>query len=481
MDVFSDSLDEPLGDFSERLGQCVDLIVAHYRTIGDLPGHPGNDEREVRSWFDEPLPELGLDVAAVLDEVDDKLVRCPTNNVGTRMFAYVMSGGTQVSVMADLIMSALDQNPAKWHLGPSATEIEKRVISWGAEFVGLEPEHAGTIVSGGSAANLTGLTVGRNLLRSVDARKRGLFNQTPLITYASTQTHSSIEKSIEVLGLGTDNLRKIPTSDDFTINLDALKKQIECDRRAGLTPFCIVGNAGTVNTGAIDPLSELAKIAESGNLWFHVDGAYGGLASALPELRHLYDGLERADSIALDFHKWLYQPFEIGVTLVKSYPQLQATFDKRVEYLEFGAGDERFDISRHSFSLSRNAKALKVWMSFKAYGAEAMRRMIRKDIELTKYLGSKLGEEPEFELVTSEPLGICCFRYTPANIVDDDKLNRFNERLIANLETDGRVFITGTELADKKLLRACIINHRMQQADIDYLINTIKEVAIRTR
>ena len=474
----SKSLDEPLEEFSRHLNQCIDLIVERYRTLDDLPGHPGNSEAQVKSWFDEPLPISGLDMDALLRLVNKTVIRYPTNNIGTRMFAYVMSGGTQASVMADLITSALDQNPAKWHLGPSMTEIEKRVISWGAEFIGLPDSMGGAIVSGGSAANLTGLNIGRNMFAGHDVAGSGLFGQSPMITYASEQTHSSVDKSIEMLGLGSDNLRRIATRSDFTIDLNQLTTAIRTDRAAGLTPFCIIGNAGTVNTGAIDPLGSLADVAASEGLWFHVDGAYGGLACALPELKRQYAGLERADSIALDFHKWLYQPFEIGMTLVNDFNVLRKTFERDTVYLDYGANEGRFDISRHHFALSRNAKAFKVWMSFKAYGADRIKQMIRKDIDLARYLAELLSAADNFEVISEGPLGIVCFRYLPPRMEDENRINEFNKRLIATLEEDGRVFITGTQLRNRHVIRACVINHRMRREDIMFLVDTVDAVAV---
>jgi aromatic-L-amino-acid/L-tryptophan decarboxylase len=398
-------------------------------------------------------------------------------NLGAKMFAYVMSGGNQVSVAADLLTSALNQNPAKWHLAPSMTEIERRVIEWTAEFIGLGHTVGGAIVGGGSAANLTGLTVARNLFAEKEqVRSKGLFGCAPLIVYGSTQTHSSVDKSVELLGLGSDNFRKIPVNDDFSIDPVALTEQIEADRRDGYTPFCLVGTAGTVNTGAIDPLDELGDIARKQDLWFHIDGAYGGLAASLIGKRDLYKGLEMADSIALDFHKWLYQPFEIGCALVRDWESLKRTFHKSAEYLDFGPHDGRFDIAEHHFALSRNAKALKVWMSFKAYGAEKLREMIEKDIATADYLVSLIRDADDFELMSSGPLAIVCFRYLGDAAVADASLDEINTRLLAALEDDGRVFITGTRLEGGQVIRACIINHRIVRQDIDHLLQVIREL-----
>jgi glutamate/tyrosine decarboxylase-like PLP-dependent enzyme len=474
------SLDAPLDEFARQLHACVDLIVERYGTMYTANAHPGIDEATVRGWFDEALPQNGIDVDQLLRKAGETVVAHPVMNIGTKMFAYVMSGGTQVSVMADLLASALNQNAAKWHLAPAMTEIEQRVIAWTAEFLGLPEHRGGAIVASGSAANLTGLTVARNLFAErLGVRTTGLFGLQPLIVYGSDQTHASVEKAVELLGIGSDNYRKIPTRPDFTLDPDTLRQQIERDRDAGLMPFCIVANAGTVNTGAIDPLAALADIASASGLWLHVDGAYGGLASALATHRGAYRGIERADSIALDYHKWLYQPYEVGCTLVRDWDALKRTYHKSAEYLDYGVAAERFDVSRYHFDLSRNTKAFKVWMSFKAYGAQRIADMIAKDIELADYLARCCDDAEDFATLTTGPLAITCFRYIADGTRDDDTLDAWNASLPDALERDGRVFITGTRLHGRPVLRACIINHRFSRPDIDYLIAVIREVAQR--
>ena len=267
-------------------------------------------------------------------------------------------------------------------------------------------------------------------------------------------------KSVETLGIGTDHYRKIPVKEDYTINLELLRKAIESDVAEGLKPFCLVGTAGTVNTGAIDPLYELANIADEFGMWYHVDGAYGAIASAAKE-KHFFNGMNRADSLALDFHKWLYQPFEAGCTLVRNWSMLNKTYYKKASYLfREGPDDGRFDFNDYHFQLSRNAKALKVWMTFKAYGKNRIVEMIRKDIRLTQYLASKVSASNLFELCNSPELGIVCFRYLGSNKANDQEIDILNRAIIPALEKDRRVFITGTLLNNRPVIRACLINHR---------------------
>lgn len=476
----SATLDLPLGDFAALLEQASALVINRYREMPTAPAYAGHSFPEVAAWFDEPLPEQGQDIAALLNRVKTQILDTATNNLGPHMFAYVMAGGTQVSVLAELLTAAINQNVGKWHLAPGMSALEQRVVQWGAEFIGYAPSDAespvgGILVSGGSAANLMGLTVGRNLfLHGENVRQHGLFGRAPMIVYASTEVHSCVDKSIETLGIGTNNLRKIPVDSDFRIQVPALRAQIAADLAAGFTPFCIVGNAGTVNTGAIDPLDVLADIAAENDMWFHVDGAYGGLAAALPELRPQFAGLDRADSVAVDFHKWLYQPFEAGCTLVRNWAQLKSAWYKRADYLAMDARDDgRLDFNEHGFQLSRSAKALKVWMSYQAYGATRLREGIRNDIANTAYLAAQVTAAPDFELVQDGPLSAVCFRFLGDGSADAEALNR---ALIPALEADGRVFIAGSMIHGQSVIRACLINHRMQRENVDFLLRVIREV-----
>ena len=477
------SLDVPLDEFQGYLNEAIELVLRRYRSLAEDPAYPAPDAAELAALFDESLPEQGMAVTALLDEVDAKVFDNATLNIGPKMFAYVMAGGNQVSVIADLLTSALNQNVAKWHLAPALTEVEKLVFRWMGKFIGLPHHRAGALVSGGSAANLTGLTIGRNVFfEQDDIRETGLFGCKPFTVYASVETHNSVDKSVQQLGIGRRQYRKIPVNSDCRIDIPALVARIEEDLAGGLRPFCLVGNAGTVNTGAIDPLDALADVAQRYGLWFHVDGCYGGLAASMPELREHYAGLARADSVALDFHKWLYQPFEIGCTLVRDWQTLRRSYFTPASYLD--SGDEasgRININEHHFALSRNGKALKVWMSLKAYGAGAFREMIAKDIALTRYLAGQVDAAEDFALVPGGKLGIVCFRFLgrEGEAADERNIDSLNVELIPALEADGRVFITGTRLFGRPVIRACTINHRTQRRDMDYLLVVIREVGNR--
>jgi glutamate/tyrosine decarboxylase-like PLP-dependent enzyme len=474
-----ESLDLNYEEFQNLVKKTLVMVFEQYQGMNEQVGFHPNSQAEVQSWFDESLPMQACDLERLFQLIKHSVVKTATGNLGPNMYAYVTSGGNQISTLADFLVSTLNQNTSKWHLAPAMIEIEKRVVAWTAQMFNFPGQAGGVFVSGGSAANLTGLTVARNqFLKKHDVKRNGLFGLKPCTVYCSKETHNSIDKSIAELGIGTEHLRNINCNSDFTININALEQQIQIDIASGFTPFCVIGNAGTVNTGAIDDLLSLYKIAKKYDLWFHVDGAYGGLIASLPEFSGLYAGIHLADSIAIDFHKWLYQPFEVGCTLVRNWEILKDTYYQPAPYLGLAtdAVHTRLDINEHSFQLSRNAKAFKVWMSLKAYGFERFQAMMRKDIMLARYLEHLINESHDFTLKSNSDLAITCFRYVD-HALSPEAMAAFNVALVPALEKDGRVFITGTQLNGEYVLRACIINHRKQKKDIDYLLQVIREVA----
>lgn len=465
--------------FKNLLDKTTELVLNQFDNINELDGYNDFPQSEVESWFNEPLPHHGMDVSDLLKMVQEKVLKTATGNLGPHMYAYVMSGGNQTAILAEKLATTINQNQTKWHLAPALNEIEKRVVSWTAELLGFPKDSGGVLVSGGSAANLTGMTVGRNIFfENQNIRKTGLFNQKPFVVYASEEVHSCVDKSVELLGIGTNHLRKITTDSEFKINLDELEVTIKTDIENGLQPFCLIGNAGTVNTGAIDDLNALADIAEKYKLWYHIDGAYGALAGILDSLKDYYRGMERGDSIAIDFHKWLYVPFEGGCTLVRSWDKLRRTYFKKAAYLdtELANDGNRMEFNEHYFQLSRNSKAFKVWMTIKAYGMDRIREMIQKDIDLTNYLNDLVLESDDFELVADSKLAVSCFRYV-GKMNSKDEIDDFNKRLMPELEKDGRVFIMGTTLKGEYAIRACLINHRKTKETTAYLLEVIRDVA----
>ena len=474
----NNTLDLSASDFHSLLQKGNELVLERFEQMDASKAYHYFSQQEIESWFDEALPEEGMDQEEVLDMVNDRVLKTATGNLGPHMYAYVMAGGTQMSIVAEQLAATINQNVGKWHLGPAINEIEKRIVQWGAQMIGYSENVGGVLVSGGSSANLAGLTVARNIFfEDQNIREVGLFGLKPFTVYASKEVHGCVDKSLDLLGIGLNQLRKIEVNADFTIDLNALRSQIETDIKQGYTPFCLIGSAGTVNTGAIDDLAALGHLAKEYSMWYHVDGAYGGLAAMLPSLKAKYQGLEMADSVAVDFHKWLYQPFEAGCVMVKNWQILKRAYFKKADYLDTSLeGVGRLDFNEHYFQLSRNAKALKIWMSVKAYGMTRIREMIQKDIDLTHYLAEQIESSPDFEIKSRSNLAVACFRYV-GDIEEEQEIARINQELIPVLERDGRVFITGTRLNGEFVLRACIINHRKQESDIDFLLKVIRELA----
>jgi aromatic-L-amino-acid/L-tryptophan decarboxylase len=331
-------------------------------------------------------------------------------------------------------------------------------------------------------ANFTALAVARRAQTPGNVREDGLSgpDRPRLTIYASDQVHACVDKAADLLGIGTRQLRKIPTDEAFRIRLDLLEETIAADRRDGLLPAILVGNAGTVNTGAIDPLSELADVCAREKMWYHIDGAYGALASIVPSLKPLFSGMERADSIAADPHKWMYVPYEAGATLVREPGRFSATFRKFPEYL---AQDPESPFpgpawfAERGVELSRGFKALKVWMGLQTHGSRAYARAIENDVALARFLSDEVDRRPDFERMAEPVLSIANFRYVPegASLPDAD-LDRLNRRIVNRLVGDGSFFLAPTILKGRAALRACIVNFRTTEEDLTFLLDEAARV-----
>jgi aromatic-L-amino-acid/L-tryptophan decarboxylase len=335
---------------------------------------------------------------------------------------------------------------------------------------------SGLLISGGSMANLVGLTVARNSMAGFDIRMQGVAAAPKrLVLYGSVEMHSSIEKAVELLGLGRDALRMIPTNDRFQIDLAALERSIAADRSSGSLPFCIIGNAGTVNTGAIDPLNDLADIAQREKMWFHIDGAFGALAAISPELRPLVKGLERADSIAFDLHKWMYMPIEVGCVLVRDEKTHRLAFTLTPEYLahfERGAASGTHWFNEYGPQLTRGFRALKVWLSIKEHGIARYGRVIKQNVDQCNYLTQLIQASPDLELLAPTSLNIVCFRFkTPHS--DDAAQNALNEQIMMELHEQGIAVPTYTTLNGKFAIRVAHTNHRTRREDFDVLVHEV--------
>lgn len=477
------NLDSDLETFTDDLREASELVVRLYRGLDRVRVTPTKSRMQIASLFDEPLPEDPQPMEAILREVENNIFGNSTLYLTPRFLGYINTGGNQAAVLAELLASAVNQICAKWHFSPAASEVERRVIRWIAQFIGYAPEAGGCLLSGGSAGNLVGLAVARKQRAPFDVASLGMRGGPPVTIYLSQEGHASLEKSVVLLGMGLNQLRRIAVLDDFTIELEALEKQVSEDRKNGYHPICVVGNAGTTNTGAVDPLDALAEFCRKQDLWFHVDAAYGGPAAGTKTAGRLFWGLGRADSVVVNPHKWLYVPAEAGCILVRESRALRDTFQVVADYLREesdAGGDGPLDFKDYGPQLHRNFRALKVWMTFKAYGARKLRAAIESNIEIMQYLAERIDQSQDFVRLAPVPLSVVCFQYrTPDKSVHGDQkyLDRLNNQLAEALEKDGRVFLSGTKILGKRVLRACSVNHRLRREDVDFLLEVVREVA----
>jgi glutamate/tyrosine decarboxylase-like PLP-dependent enzyme len=415
-----------------------------------------------------PLPEDGSDAGAVLAAAD-ALFDHSLFNAHPRFFGYITAPPAPIGVLGDLLAAALNPNMGPWVLSPAATEIEAETVRWIAQFIGF-PAGDGLLVSGGNMANIVCLIAARAAAMP-DARTAGVGAGQPLVAYASAETHTWIQKAADICGLGTNAIRWIATDADLRMDVAALRRAIETDAAEGRRPFLVVGTAGSVGTGVIDPLGEIAAVCREKGVWFHVDGAYGGFAAALPESPADLRALAQADSVAVDPHKWLYVPLEAGCALVRDPAALRAAFAYKPPYYHFDEAVTNY-VERGPQN-SRGFRALKVWLALKHAGAGGYRRMIADDIALSRSMAEAVGRHPELQLLT-QSLSITTFRYVPLDLEsrsgDPDverRLDTLNTALLDSLQRGGELFVSNAVVRGHYALRACIVNFHTSAADVE--------------
>ena len=455
----------------------VDRIARFLGSIRACPVTPAESPLDVRGTLaaSRELPEDGMSPEVLLQDASRLLFEHSLFNGHPRFFGYVTSSAAPIGMLADLLASAVNANVGAWKLAPMATEIEGQVIRWIAQFIGYPEGCGGLLMSGGNMANLTCFLAARAAKAAGDVRKHGLANESRLCVYASSETHTWIQKAADLAGLGTDAIHWI--SGQQTMDLDQLERRYRQDIDQGYQPFLVVGSAGTVSTGAVDPLPALAAFCREHKLWFHVDGAYGAFAAAVADAFSDLNGLQMADSIAVDPHKWLYAPLEAGCALVRDPAALRNAFSYHPPYYSFDVeGINYFDIGPQN---SRGFRALKVWLALQHAGAAGYREMIQDDITLSRYLYDLAADHPELEALTQH-LSITTLRYVPVELratlgseSTEKYLNELNERLLAAIEKSGEAFMSNALVAGKYALRLCIVNFRTSTGDIEAMPHLI--------
>jgi glutamate/tyrosine decarboxylase-like PLP-dependent enzyme len=454
-------------EFAQRV---VDLYVGYLEALPDVPASPRLNPGTVRTAVGLEVPDEPLDddlILAHLQAVLDHSVRQGSGG----FLAYISGAGTVPGAIADLLASGLNPNSGGWVLSPAASEVELQLVRFLSDRFGLPEDAGGMVVQGGSIANLTGLKLARdNAWR--EARLSGLQGAAPLAFYASEESHFTIDRAADVLGLGETAVRKVAVDAEMRMRIDELERLLAADLAAGVVPAAVVATAGTTGTGAIDPLAEAAEVTHRHGAWFHVDAAYGGPIVLSDRLRPLLAGIEQADSITVDAHKWLYAPIVSAFILVRDQQSLNRSFSAHAAYVEQERGvvERGTDLGFEGLQLSRGFSALRVWVSLLAHGRATYARRIEHDVALTTWLAERINETSELELACQPSLSICCFRYRPAGVTDADYLDRLNMRVMTELQADGTVFPSNASVHGQTAIRSCIVNYRTEAKHLEQLL-----------
>ncbi len=494
MSEHADSKLDPAAEEIRRWGDAALGWMSEYlSSVRELRVYPQTTSREIRERLGYALPAEPVEFETLLDTVREVVVPASRQNGHPRMFGYVQGPGTAIAALADLVASTLNANLTAWRSAPAAVEVERLTIDWIKQIIGFDANAAGLFVSGGSMANLAGLAVARRAKAPAELMRKGAhaFPQA-LRVYASEETHHSIAKAATLLGIGHDNVRYVAVDERFRIRIDDLETKIAEDLAAGHLPICIVANAGTVNTGACDPLQQVREVARRFDLWMHVDGSYGGFATLAPSARACFAGIEHADSISLDPHKWLYLPVDCGCVLYRDPEMARATFAHDAEYTRVigQEADEAFAFWDYGPELSRRFRALKVWMLLKSVGVRALGESVEKDLACARHLESLVRVSDDFEMLAPVELSIFCFRYVPAELKRalstaadagvrnraQEQLDALNERLLIELQRDGSSYLSNAMIHGRFALRGCVMNYRTTPRDMEILLDDLRRL-----
>ena len=465
-------------DWSElrALGhQMIDDMFEYLATVRNRPVWQPVPP-EIRARFQSPMPTDPSPAADVYREFKANVLPYPTGNIHPRFWGWVMGTGSPVAMLADLLASGMNAHLAGYD--QSASLVEEEVLRWLSGLFGFPGTSTGVLTSSGTVANLIGLTVARHVQAGFDVRRIGLQgggDAPRLIVYCSSEAHTWSRKAVELLGLGAESLRLIAVDSNYRMVVPALRAAIDDDRARGMRPLCVVASAGTVNTGATDDLEAIAAICREQRIWFHVDGAFGAFAKLAPDYAHTVDGLELADSLAVDLHKWMYMPFEAGCVLVRDGTAHHDAFAITPQYLKSlrgGIAPQPLAFAARGLDLSRGFRALKIWFSLKVHGASLFGRLVAQNIEQAQYLAGLIAADPQLELVAPVALNIVCFRYRPAN-ADNARVNEINESILVRLQESGAAVPSSTVLDGRFAIRVAITNHRSRREDFELLAKLV--------
>jgi glutamate/tyrosine decarboxylase-like PLP-dependent enzyme len=454
--------------------RLVDLLADYLETVETKPLFSSIEPRALASLFEEPLPQEPATLAAIIEELQAKVLPHCTQINHPGYLGLITPTPTPVGILGDFVASTLNQNASVWSCGPSATTVERQVLRWLTDLVGYGPQAGGNLTSGGSMATFIALKLARDWATGDRAQHEGI--TAPLAAYTSEERHVSVDKSADAIGIGRNGLRIIPTDDQFRIRVDLLTQAIAADRQRGIQPFAVVASGGSTNTGVIDPLDELHALCDRERLWLHVDAAYGG--GMLLSRRHpgALAGLAYADSVTIDPHKWFFAPLDAGAVLVRDAERLTRSYGLRPQYLIDGAadGDERYNFYAHGFEQSRRFRALKVWMGMKRYGAAQIGAWVDANIDHVLRLYEHFSADPDFAVARRPVMSVICARYRGAGDLSDAQSARLHATVARRIEEGGQFWIGTTHLKGQWYFRVCPVNFRTRTEHMDQLYELLK-------
>jgi aromatic-L-amino-acid decarboxylase len=466
-------------EFRRHAHQLVDWMADYMRDVGTLPVTPGVRPGDVQRQLPSSPPESGEPFERLLQDFTGIIVPGMTHWNHPGWFAYFPANNSPPSVLAEMLTATLGAQCMSWATSPAATELEQVTMEWLRQMLELPEDFTGVIQDTASTATLVALLSARERATHYTAGIAGLAGAGARLTvYASSEAHSSIDKGVKLAGYGLEQLRRVPVDQVYALMPDALDQMMAADRKAGLVPACVVATVGTTSSTAVDPLARIAEVCRRHGAWLHVDAAYAGAAAMVPELRHLFDGVEQADSFVFNPHKWMLVNFDCSAYFVRDRDELLRTFQITPEYLRTADDSEVVNYRDWGIQLGRRFRALKLWFVIRSYGVGGLRELVRKHVRLAGELAGWIENAAEFELMAPAQLGLVCLRYRPSGLaVDDPSVDDLNAALLARVNDSRRVHLTHTRLAGRYVIRVAIGQRQTQRAQVEELWKLIQDAA----
>lgn len=458
--------DMPVEEFKKYGHILVDWIADYLRDIEQYPVLPSIKPGDIKNNLPQNPPLLPESFDKIFSDFDEKIIPGVTHWNHPNFMAYFNSTSSGPGILAELLSAALNTNGMLWKTSPSTTELERVTVDWMRQMLGLSDSFLGIIYDTASVSSMHAIASAREEVGEYNFRRKGLSdkeNIPKLRLYASEHAHSSIEKAAVLLGVGLDGVRKIPVDSDFKMNPEKLAEAIQEDRRDGWRPFCVVATVGTTSTTSIDPVDRIADVCEQEKLWLHVDAAHAGVAAMLPEMKYIFNGVERADSLVVNPHKWMFTPIDLSLFYTRKSYVLKRAFSLVPEYLKTAEDNSTENLMDYGIQLGRRFRALKLWFIIRYFGVNGIIERIREHIRLGKLFASWIDEHPDFERMAPVPFSTVCFRAHPSEIYDEGVINRFNEQLMEKINSTGKLFISHTKLNGKFVLRLTVSGLRTEE------------------